>query len=496
VTGLPQDAQNTAGTRGLSRRGFLGLTGALAAAGTTGAFAFTPTGRARAATSASIDWAGLRKALDGPLIRPGDAGYTAASLPFNAALGTRTPAAIARVTGRADIQRCLQRVAGHGIPIAARSGGHSYAGYSTPNGGLVIDVSRVKKITIKDDGTVQVGAGAHLSDVYAALAARGRALPGGSCPTVGVAGLTLGGGIGVLSRPYGLTCDHLKSAHVVTGEGELVRADAGHHSDLFWALRGGGGGQGGIVTDLTFTTVAAPTVTVFSLTFPPTATAAALSAWSQWIHAAPPAITAVCHVNTGTATDPTPTNRIVGTFVGTPAKLPPHLSTLIAAVGVRPTTQRSASYTYLKAMKYFAGSGTGREKFRAASRILDGTLTQTHAQQITDLMTGRRGLVLLFDALGGEVAGFSPAETAFVHRKAVASVQIYTSSASGDPAVLALQQALTPVTGPGSYVNYLNANQKGWADAYWGKNTARLKKVVKKYDPKGVLNFAQNARNA
>ena len=489
ATGTP----GTPGTDPISRRSLLALGGAaaLALGGTGTAFAAP-----RAAAAGGVDWAGLRNVLDGSLLLPNDPAYAKAALPYNSALGTRTPAAIAMVAGRTDVKRCITRASGHGIPIAPRSGGHSYAGYSTPNGGLVIDVSRVKKILIKDDGTVQIGAGARLGDVYAALAARGRALPGGSCPTVGVAGLTLGGGIGVLSRPYGLTADHLRSASVVTGEGELLRADANHHSDLFWALRGGGGGQGGVVTDLTFSTVAAPTVTVFSLTFPPSATTAALSAWSQWIKVAPRAITSVCHVNTGTASAPTPTNRIVGTFVGTPSKLPPHLADLIAAVGTKPTVQRTKSYTYLNAMKYFAGKGTGREHFRAASRVLNGPLDNAHAQRVVEVMSARRGLVLLFDSLGGEVSDFSPTETAFVHRKALASVQIYTSNAAGDPAVLQVQNALTPITGNGSYVNYLNAGQKDWATAYWGKNLPRLRKVVKKYDPAGVLNFAQNVRNA
>ncbi|GAB3258419.1 FAD-binding oxidoreductase [Kineosporia babensis] len=471
----------------LGRRTFIGLAAALA-------YGSTQTPKAQAA--AAPDWAGLRKSLDGILLLPGDNGYTEAALPYNIALGTRTPAAIAQITGRNDVKRCITRIAGQGIPIAARSGGHSYAGYSTPNGGLVIDVTRANKITISNDGTAQIGAGARLADVYKALAARGRVLPGGSCPTVGIAGLTLGGGIGVLSRPYGLTCDHLKSAHVVTGTGELLKVDAQRNSDLFWALRGGGGGQGVVVTDLTFTTSAAPTVTVFSLTFPTAATTRALSAWSQWIETAPKAITSVCHINTGTATDPAPRNRIVGTFVGTPSKLPPHLSTLIAAVGTDPSARSTQSYTYLDAMKYFAGGRTGREKFRAASRILNAPLSTAQAQRITDLMASRRGLVLLFDSLGGEVADFAPADTAFVHRKALASVQIYTSDAAGDPAVLDLQTALAPVAGKGSYVNYLNAGQQDWASAYWGKNRTRLTKVVKKYDPKGVLDFAQSARRA
>src|SRR5689334_9301991 len=246
------------------RRRFLGL------AATAGAVAAGATllGEPVAAAASGVDYEGLKRALRGPLLRPGDAAYPAAAKPYNAALGVRRPAAIARVATVDDVRTCVQRVRGHGVPLAARGGGHSYAGYSTPNSGVVVDLAALKSITVRSDGTAVVGAGCRLIDVYAALAAHGRALPAGSCPTVGVAGSTLGGGIGVVARAYGLTCDHLKAATVVTADGALHTVDGNHDSDLFWALRGGGGGNGGIVTGFTFGTVPAPSVTVFTLRFP------------------------------------------------------------------------------------------------------------------------------------------------------------------------------------------------------------------------------------
>src|SRR6185312_14675612 len=117
-------------------------------------------------------------------------------------------------------------------------------------------------------GKAVIGAGAKLQDVYAGLARAGRCLPAGTCPSVGIAGLTLGGGIGVLSRKYGLTCDRLVSARVVTADGALRTVSSSAEPELFWALRGGGGGNFGIVTSFSFDTVPAPQLTVFELGFP------------------------------------------------------------------------------------------------------------------------------------------------------------------------------------------------------------------------------------
>jgi FAD/FMN-containing dehydrogenase len=473
----------------LGRRRFLGLTAAAGAA-VAGA---TLLGAPVAEAAGGIDYAGLKRALKGPLLRPGDAAYAAAAKPYNSALGVRKPAAIAKVAGTDDVRACVRRVRGHGVPLAARAGGHSYAGFSTPDNGVVIDLSALKGVTVKSDGTAVVGAGVKLIDLYSALAAHGRALPAGSCPTVGVAGSTLGGGIGVVARAYGLTCDHLRSAQVVTADGALHTVDGNHDADLFWALRGGGGGNGGIVTSFTFGTVPAPTVTVFSLHFPASRTSRVLRAWSQWMDAAPDQLTALCAVTAAS----TPTNRVTGTWTGSASALSGHLSALIAAVGANPTSRTTHTYSYLNAMKYFAGNTTvHHEAFRAASRMLERTVTASVADRVVALMRERRGMVLLFDSLRGQVGKIKDTDTAFAHRGAHASVQVYSGNAANGPAVLAVQQALAPIVGTGAYVNYLNPGQKDWASAYYGTNLSRLRKVIRKYDPDHVFDFAQSVLRA
>ncbi|WP_205752746.1 FAD-binding oxidoreductase [Cryptosporangium phraense] len=453
------------------------------------------------AAGAGVDLPGLRRALHGKLLLPGDGGYASAATPFNTALGTRKPAAIALVADATDVRTVVTKAGGRGVPLAARSGGHSYPGYSTPTGGLVVDVGALKKITVRADNTAVVGAGARLIDVYTALAAHGRAIPAGSCPTVGIGGSTLGGGLGVVARAYGLTCDHLRSATIVTADGEIRTADANHDADLFWSLRGGGGGNSGIVTEFTFDTVPAPNVTIFTLRFPAASSARVLASWAAWMGAAPQRLTSLCAITAAA----TPTNRVTGTWTGSTAGLDAQLAALISAVGTPPTSRTKSTHTWLDAMRSFAGCLSKTtdacrvvrpEPFRAASRLVEKPLNAAVATKVVDVVRRQSGMVLLFDALGGAVGAPAPGDTAFVHRRATASVQIYSGRASSAGAVNAVQNALRPLVGGGAYVNYLNADQADWGAAYYGANLPRLRTVVRHFDPQGVFTFPQSVLKA
>ncbi len=491
--------------RMISRRRL--LAGAVAAGGgvLAGAAGLRLTPPAEAArTAVDIDLDGLRRALTGRLLSPGDSDYAGAARPWNLALPARSPLAIARVADNADVVTCVQRAGGRGAPLAARSGGHSYAGFSTPDGGVVVDVSALTGVAVRDDGTAVIGAGARLIDVYAALAAHDRALPGGTCSTVGIAGLTLGGGIGVLTRPYGLTCDHLTGATVVAADGSVHQVDGNREPELLWALRGGGGGHAGIVTDFTFSTVPAPSLTTFTVSFPATRTAAVLRAWSAWLAVAPDRLTSTCVVGSAG----TPSNEITGTWIGESAGLTDQLGQLITEVGTDPSRRSVTPMGYLDAMKYYAGCAdktiTGchldttpggtipREAFHAASRMLTRILEHADADRVVAAMRARSDMVLLFDSMGGQVRQLGADDTAFPHRAAHASVQIYTWNRNGAEAVNAAQQALTPVIGSGSYVNYLNPGQADWAESYWGDHRTRLRRVVSSFDPTGVFTFPQS----
>ena len=259
----------------LKRRAFLGLAAGGAAAVAVPGIASAATGQrsamssilAAAAGPAAADWTALAKDLAGTLVRPGEGSYATAKLLFDPRFDGQHPAGIAYVANAHDVSTCLAFVRKFGIPLAARSGGHGYAGWSGSSG-LVIDVSNLKTVSVSGT-TATVGAGTRLIDFYHGLAAKGRAVPGGSCATVGIAGLTLGGGIGVTARAYGLTCDSLESLQIVTANGAVLTATGtGQYSDLLWASQGGGGGNFGVATSFTFRTRPAPRPVLFTLSWP------------------------------------------------------------------------------------------------------------------------------------------------------------------------------------------------------------------------------------
>ncbi len=195
--------------------------------------------------------AGFTAGFHGDVLRPGDGEYDAARTIWNAMIDKR-PAVIARCSSTADVVRSVNFARDNRLVLAVRGGGHNIAGSALCDDGVVIDLSNMKSAQVDTAARlVTVEAGATLADLDAATQAHGLATPTGINSTTGVAGLTLGGGFGWLSRKYGLTVDNLESAEVVTAAGDVIRVSASEHPDLFWALRGGGGNFG-VVTRFTF----------------------------------------------------------------------------------------------------------------------------------------------------------------------------------------------------------------------------------------------------
>ena len=488
----------------IDRRRFLrvaGLGAAAAAAGCTtggvpapGSRSATPPVTTKTTTAAGPpDWAALRQRIDGELLLPADAGYDAARRPFNARFADRRPAAVARCGTPSDVQACIEAARNARMPIAARSGGHSYAGYSTPEQGLVVDVGPMTQVEVRPGGSAVVGAGARLIGVYAALAAHGRALPAGSCPTVGIAGLTLGGGQGVLARLHGLTADRLRAVDIVLADGTRTTATDG---DLFWALRGGGGGNFGIATAFTFETVPAPDLTVFALRFGAGTVPAVLAAWQDWVGAAPDELWSNCVASAGSQGG-RPSCRVGGCLAGTAAALDPLLDDLVRRAGTTPDSRSVTAKKHLDAMRYFAGCSTGPVErclradptaFVGSSRVLGKPMRDPSA--VAAALDGRRGIDLIFDSLGGAVRRVAADATAFPHRDALATVQIYAGGTDPRP-VAEVQAALAELVGAGAYVNYLDPDQQDWAQAYYGGNLPRLRETARKLDPDGVFAFPQ-----
>jgi FAD/FMN-containing dehydrogenase len=198
-----------------------------------------------------LDPAALRRwasTIKGAVILPGDIAYEDGRRVWNLAVDRR-PAAIVRCAGPDDILRTVELVGQYGLPLAIRSGGHSQAGHGVVEGGVVADLGSLRAIDVDpDQRRVRVASGARGRDVLAATEAHGLVTPMGGCPDVGVGGLTLGGGENFLMARFGAVCDNVVGAQVVTADGQLLTAHDGEHADLFWALRGGGGNFGVVVS--------------------------------------------------------------------------------------------------------------------------------------------------------------------------------------------------------------------------------------------------------
>jgi FAD/FMN-containing dehydrogenase len=488
----------------------------------------TPARFAGFAASASgptpADWTALARDLAGTLVRPGEASYGTAKLLFDPRFDGQHPMGIAFVKNAHDVATCLAFVKQFKLPFAARCGGHSYAGWSGSNG-LIIDVSDMNAIIVSGS-TVTVGSGVRLIDFYHGLAAKNRAVPGGSCPTVGISGLTLGGGIGVTARAYGLTCDSLESLQIVLANGARVTATAKNQfSDLFWASQGGGGGNFGVATAFTFRTVPAPSPLLFSLFWPWSKAAKVIAAWQSWAPHAPDALWSNLHLSAAVGGG-TPSIQVGGTYLGTVGGAANLLDQLYAKVGSHPSpAYLSYPQPFLTAMLAEAGCSTlGYTACHLPWYAPGGKLTRQPQLTKSDFFTtpinsagintllanvaafrkvngahgGSGGIA--FDALGGAVNRVPATATAFVHRNALFSAQ-YTTDWSGHPTSAQINNqhvwlrnfwtSMRRYASGQAYQNYIDPELTNWQQAYYGVNYHRLQVVKTKYDPTGLFTFPQ-----
>jgi FAD/FMN-containing dehydrogenase len=442
--------------------------------------------------SADVDRpvAALAKMLDGHVVVPAGAGYDAARRLWNTRFDGLRPRAIVYCASIPDVQRVVRWGRKNAIHVVPRSGGHSYAGYSSGNGVVVADVSQLHTVTVAG-GLATIGAGAMLGPVYAALAQHGVSIPAGSCPTVGIAGLALGGGVGYASRQLGTTADRLRRVHIVTAEGELRRCDATHHSDLFWACRGGGGGNFGIVTDLTFATAPVSNVAVFSIEWPWSQAVQAVTAWQAFAPHAPDSLFSVLDLIATGPPATTPHVVSAGQYFGPESDLASLLQPL-TSVGT-PTRVRTQTLSYLDAMAHWAG-GKARLSFAAKSDYVNTPLPQAAIAALVNGVAARqstgRGAIFL-DAHGGAINRVPKGATAFVHRDALFSIQ-YTAQNGGATWLAQVYAQLRPHVSGFAYQNYVDPQLATWRHAYYGGNLARLRKIKRDVDPHGFFHFAQS----
>lgn len=470
------------------------------------------------AASAPASWAALARDLDGSLVRPGDASWAAARQLYNTRFDHLKPAAVAYVAHADDIRTTLAYARAHRLKVAIRNGGHSYAGWSSGDGRLIVDVSRLDRIRVSG-GTAVVGAGSKLIDVYRALAAKGVTIPAGSCPTVGVSGLTLGGGHGVTSRAYGLTCDSLTRAVVVAADGKRLTADASTHKDLFWALRGAGNGNFGVVTELHFKTHPAPQSVTAYMSWPWSKAAAVIRAWQEWGPSQPDEIWSALHLGGAGAT---PTVSVSAFSLGTYGELQNAVDRLADGPGgpgpARNVVLKRRSYE--ESMELYAGCSSfsdaqchlpgdtpgrspqgalGRETYAARSDFFDRSLSaagiRTLMRQMESVRGGSGSIALT--ALGGAVNRVSPTATAFVHRRSrmlaqyIGSWRAGTSGTAVQSWLSSAHEAMRPYASGAAYQNYTDASLRNWRTAYYGDAATRLTKLKRQYDPEGFFTYPQ-----
>ena len=338
----------------------------------------------------------------------------------------------------------------------------------------------------EDRGLATISAATQLDSVQTSLAAYDRSIPSGSCPTVGIAGLALGGGLGCDARRSGLTCDALVSASVVLPSGEAITASADDHADLFWALRGGGGGNFGVVTSFTFRTFPATDRDIATLVFPEGTTAQAIAGWHEWLHSAERAIWGMVNITAGSGSGGC---TIV---LATPAgDGPGRASDLSAAIGVHPVSNTNRTFNRIDFVQYFEGGAqaTQPRAFVAGSDII-GEMTATAAESIVAATSAwpqaAGSATTVIESLSGSVSDVDSGDTAFPWRRQAASVQWYTEAAvESANEWLASAHAAVQAYSVGGYVNYLEPDTP--ASRYFGDNLARLAAVRQKYDPDGLM---------
>ncbi|HEX6583285.1 MAG TPA: FAD-binding oxidoreductase [Thermoleophilaceae bacterium] len=445
----------------------------------------------------------LRSAVRGRVLVPRDS----TRIVYNRRFEGLRPDAVVRVENTADVAAAVRWADRFDVRVVARSGGHSYGGYSSTGDGIVLDLSKLSGVRVAG-GRATVGPGAQLIDVQRALTRRGLTVPSGSCPSVGIGGLALGGGHGLAGRRFGLTSDNLVAARVVTADGRVRHVDADTNQDLLWACRGGGGGNFGIVTALTLTTRRAPGAAWFSVSWPWSQAEEALAAWQRFAPEAPPALTSIFSLGTTGGSGP-PRVAALGQYFGGTAALHRLIRPLTRVPGA---SLRSGSSSYFSLVLRWAGCLDGglsachrstRSSFFAKSDYFHRRLGPRGRALMIDWIERRQrnpslgSGALLLDAYGGALNRPAADATAFVHRDMLFSLQYlayFNGSAAGRASrrwINGVWRALRPHASGEAYQNYIDPQLDGWQRAYYGANLERLREIKKQVDPDFRFRFRQ-----
>lgn len=443
----------------------------------------------------------LQSALRGYVLRPGDDGYGAARRVWNSMIDKR-PAVIVRCTGTADVVAAVRFARERGLTLAVRGGGHNVAGNAVCDDGLVVDLSAMKGIRVDPDARIAfVQPGVTWGDLDHATQLFGLATPGGEVSTTGIAGYTLTGGLGLLQRKWGLACDNLRAAEVVTADGTVLRASEDSHPDVFWALRGGGGNVG-VVTWFEYALhPLGPEVYTAATFYPLSAAPQVLRTWSQFTAEAPDEVTSQLLFWSLPPLPDLPVDAhgepvvvAVGLFAGDPAR-GEHALAPLRTWGT-PLVDLSGAAPYVAAQSGFDAFFPSTQRYYWKSLYLDN-LDDAIIDRIVAVATTRPSTQTLIALrhLGGAIRRLADETTAYGHRRAEFNLSFDASwedSADDDQMIGWTRQAwqgLRDVTGGGVYLNFagLGEDNEALARAGYGSNYDRLRAVKRRYDPDNVF---------
>ena len=450
----------------------------------------------------------LREQVRGQVIEEGDADYESARLVYNGMIDRR-PAAVLRVSQVADVMAAVRFARGLDIEVALRGGGHSAPGFGTVDGGLVLDFSARRGVRVDPAArTARVEPGATWADYNHATHAFGLASTGGIVGSTGVAGLTLGGGIGYLSRKYGLACDNLSSADVVLADGTFVTASEAENVDLFWALRGGSGNFG-VVTSMEFRLHPVDTVHVGIMFFDAATGADIGAAYREWIAAEPEEMGAFLGFHQGPPVPflpeewhGRPVAVIAGMWTGDLDAGPAHWQTMLDAGPALGSFFAPMPYPALNIMFDGLSAVPGLQGYWKADflRTLSDDALRTAVEFSPGIPTVHSANH--FYPIDGAVNRVAPEATAFAYRdvKFAPVIAGQWPDAADNTAniawVRAYWNALHEYSEPGGYINFQDADDQSRIEDTLGSNYARLAELKAKYDPDNFFHINQNIKPA
>ncbi|MFF1722791.1 FAD-binding oxidoreductase [Streptomyces sviceus] len=477
-----------------------------------------------AAEGSGTPWSQLAAKFSGRLVLPTDPYYTIARQVELGQFDTVNPQAVAYCTSAADVSVCVRFAQDHGVRTAVRSGGHNYGGWSTTPG-MIIDVSRLNAVTVNSASSVEIGPGAQNVNILNALAPHHLVVSEGGCPTVCAGGFLQGGGFGFLTRPTGMACDAVTSAEVVLADGRVVTTSQKQYPDLFWAIRGGGGGNFGIVTKFTVTPHSGDQMAISNLIFPYDRMADVLDGVARWLVDAPHTIGGGAYVvQPDAAPGSVPQANVFLASRGTPTELAGEAARLLALTGA-PLQRQDAVMTYQQLMMMIFGCATLTEaQCQRSEKTPEGTLSRPayglertrmgsepySASGWADVMTAfdanrRAGQAryLDFHFFGGAANDVSRTATAYVHRDSLFSVNyrvLINDPAQVTDEAKAVANAwvdngfatIDPLSNGETYQNWMDPSLKDWKASYYAENYARLSRIKSKYDPNRFFCFPQS----